>query len=63
MDDDNFGVVWTGEIVPQKSGFYQLGIITTCKVNLFLNDSLIVNTSYHFRDEYNDPRLRKSCPD
>jgi beta-glucosidase len=37
-----------------------LGIITTCKVNLYLNDSLIANTSYHFRDEFNDPRLRKS---
>jgi beta-glucosidase len=62
MDDDNFGVIWTGEIVPRKSGFYQLGIITTCNVNLYLDDSLIANTSYHFRDEYNDPRLRKSAP-
>ncbi len=61
MDDDNFGVVWSGELKPHKSGFYQLGIITTCNVNLFLNDSLIANTSYHFRDEYNDPRLRKSA--
>ena len=62
MDDDNFGVVWNGEITPSKSGPYQLGIITTCNVNLYLNDSLIANTSYHFRDEYNDPRLRKSPP-
>jgi beta-glucosidase len=62
MDDDNFGVVWSGEIEPQKSGFYQLGIITTCNVNLYLDDSLIANTSYHFRNEYNDPRLRKSTP-
>ena len=60
MDDDNFGVVWSGELKPFKSGSYQLGIITTCNVNLYLNDSLIANTSYHFRDEYNDPRLRKS---
>ena len=62
MDDDNFGVVWNGDLRPHKSGFYQLGIITTCNVNLYLNDSLIANTSYHFRDEYNDPRLRKSIP-
>ena len=62
MDDDNFGVVWSGQIQPPKSGYYQLGIITTCNVNLYLNDSLIANTSYHFRDEYNDPRLRKSPP-
>ncbi len=60
MDDDNFGVKWNGDITPDKSGLYQLGIITTCKVNLYLDDSLIANTSYHFRDEFNDPRLRKS---
>ncbi len=62
MDDDNFGVRWTGELRPDRTGTYQLGIITTCKVNLYLDDSLIANTSYHFRDEYNDPRLRKSVP-
>ena len=62
MNDDNFGVKWKGEITPSTSGIYQLGIITTCKVNLYLNDSVIANTSYHFRDEFNDPRLRKSKP-
>jgi beta-glucosidase len=62
MDDDNFGVRWTGEISPDRSGSFQLGVITTCKVNLYLDDSLIANTTYHFRDEYNDPRLRKSVP-
>ncbi|HXD79462.1 MAG TPA: glycoside hydrolase family 3 C-terminal domain-containing protein [Puia sp.] len=61
MDDDNFGVRWTGELTPETSGDYQLGIITTCRVRLFLDDSLIAFTSYHFRDEYNDPRLRKSA--
>jgi beta-glucosidase len=60
MNDDNFGVRWTGEIIPEKTGDYQLGIITTCKVNLYLNDTVIVKTTYHFRDEFNDPRLRKS---
>ena len=62
MNDDNFGVRWQGEITPDHTGSYQLGIITTCKVNLYLNDSLIANTSYHFRDEFNDPRLRNSKP-
>jgi len=60
MDDDNFGVRWSGEIKPDATGEYQLGIITTCKVNLYLNDSIIANTAYHFRDEFGDPRLRKS---
>ena len=62
MNDDDFGVRWQGEIIPERSGSYQLGIITTCKVNLYLNDSLVANTSYHFRDEFNDPRLRHSNP-
>jgi len=62
MNDDDFGVKWKGELTPATSGLYQLGIITTCKVNLYLNDSIVANTSYHFRDEFNDPRLRKSKP-
>lgn len=60
MNGDDFGVKWSGEITPDASGNYQVGIITTCKVNLYLDDSLVANTSYHFRDEFNDPRLRNS---
>lgn len=62
MDDDNFGVRWSGDLRPDRSGTYQLGIITTCKVHLYLNDSMIADTKYHFRDEFGDPRLRKSGP-
>ena len=62
MDADNFGVIWNGEIVPEHSGIYQLGIITTCKVSIYLDDSLIIFTAYHYRDEYGDPRLKKSSP-
>ncbi|HPH46435.1 MAG TPA: glycoside hydrolase family 3 C-terminal domain-containing protein [Chryseolinea sp.] len=60
MDDDNFSARWSGEIKPDRSGFYQIGIISTCNTKLFLNDSLVAKTTYHFRDEYGDPRLRKS---
>ena len=62
MDTDNFSVRWTGELMPDHTGLYQLGVITTCKADLFLNDSLMVNTPYHFRNEFGDPRLRKSDP-
>lgn len=62
MDDDNFGVRWTGELKPTQSGIYQLGFIGTCNTQLYLNDSLIAKTVYHFRNEYGDPRLRKSVP-
>lgn len=60
MNDDNFSVRWSGEIKPDRTGIYQLGIISTCNTKLFLNDSLVAKTTYHFRDEYGDPRLRKS---
>ena len=62
MDDDNFSVRWSGELIPIKSGQYQLGIISTCNTDLYLNDSVVANTSYHFRNEYGDPRLRKTDP-
>lgn len=62
MDDDNFSVRWSGELTPGMSGSYQLGVISTCNTKLYLNDSLVAKTVYHFRDEYGDPRLRKSVP-
>lgn len=62
MDDDNFGVRWTGILQPDQSGIYQLGFIGTCNTKLYLDDSIIAKTVYHFRDEYGDPRLRKSVP-
>jgi beta-glucosidase len=62
MDDDNFGVRWTGMLQPDQSGVYQLGFISTSRTRLYLDDSLIAKTAYHFRDEYGDPRLRKSVP-
>jgi beta-glucosidase len=60
MDDDNFSVRWTGELVPDKTAMYQLGFVSTTNTRLYLNDSLVAKTIYHFRDEYGDPRLRKS---
>jgi beta-glucosidase len=62
MEDDNFSVRWTGELVPDKTAVYQLGFVSTTNTRLYLNDSLIARTIYHFRDEYGDPRLRKSPP-
>jgi beta-glucosidase len=62
LDDDNFGVRWTGTLEPKITDQYQIGFISTCKVKLWLDDSLVASTVYHFRDEYGDPRLRKSVP-
>ncbi|WP_416306429.1 glycoside hydrolase family 3 C-terminal domain-containing protein [Neptunicella sp. SCSIO 80796] len=60
MDDDNFGVRWTGDIVVDSDGEYQLGIISSCNAKLYLDGELVASTKYHFRDEYGDPRLKKS---
>lgn len=60
MNDDDFGVRWAGSIVPETTGMYQLGMISVCKTQLYLNDSLIAKTTYGFRDEYGDPRLNRS---
>lgn len=60
MDDDNFGVRWSGELVPEISGEYQLGVISTCNTKVHLNGELVASTPYHFRDEYGDPRTKKS---
>jgi beta-glucosidase len=60
MNDDNFSVRWSGELIPDQTAVYQLGFVSTTNTRLYLNDSLIARTIYHFRDEYGDPRLRKS---
>ena len=60
MDDDNFGVRWSGQLQPEISGKYQIGVISTCNTKVYLNDELIASTPYHFRDEYGDPRTKKS---
>jgi len=60
MGDDNFSVRWRGELIPDKTASYQLGFVSTCNTRLYLDDSLVAKTIYHFRDEYGDPRLRKS---
>ena len=60
IDDDDFSVRWRGELTPDESGRYQLGLASTCNTNVYLNGELLVNTEYHFRNEYGDPRTLKS---
>lgn len=62
MDDDNFGVRWTADLTAPVSGTYQLGIISTCRTKVYLDKALILAPTYHFRDEYGDPRTFKSEP-
>jgi beta-glucosidase len=60
MADDNFGVRWTGKLVPRVSGRHQLGVQSTCNTVVRLDGKDVVETRYRLRNELADPRLRKS---
>lgn len=60
MDGDDFGVRWTSNIIPKESGTYSLGIVSTCKTKVYLDDDLIIETKSFFGDEFASPRLLKS---
>jgi beta-glucosidase len=62
MDDDAFAVRWTGTFRPETTAEYRLGLIGTSRYRLFLEDSLLVESTYGYRNEYGDPRLRATDP-
>jgi beta-glucosidase len=62
MDDDNFGVRWTGSFTARKTGYHQIGVITTCNTQLYFEGKEVAKTDYHFRNEYGDPRLVQAEP-
>lgn len=60
---DTFSVRWSGTIRAPASGAYRLGLWGTMKYRLYLDDSLVVESVYPWRDgEFPDPRLRQSGP-
>jgi len=63
MNPNDFGVRWTGTLRPPATGTYRLGVTTTMRVEVTLDDSIIVHTGYPQRDdEFPDPRLAQSEP-
>jgi len=63
MNIDDFGVRWTGTFRPPQSGTYRLGLIGTIKFQLYLDDSLVVQSVYPTHDgEFPDPRFAQSEP-
>jgi len=60
LNDDDFAVRWTGSLTPEKSGRYLIGLNSTCNTNVYIDGKLVRDTTYHFRNEYGDPRLKKS---
>ncbi|HEX7061318.1 MAG TPA: glycoside hydrolase family 3 C-terminal domain-containing protein [Woeseiaceae bacterium] len=62
MNDDDFGVRWTGVLRPGKSGLYRLGVISTMKFEFYLGDRELFRSSYNYRDELGDPRVVATPP-
>ncbi|GAC1655810.1 MAG: glycoside hydrolase family 3 protein [Gemmatimonadaceae bacterium] len=63
MNPDDFGVRWSGTLVPPKTGVYRLGLSGTVRFRLRLDDSVVARSSYPARaDEYPDPRQVVSAP-
>jgi beta-glucosidase len=60
MNDDDFGVRWTGKLTPRVSGRYELGMLSTCNTTVSLDGQALIATRYHYRNELADPRLRRS---
>ncbi|MEP6989506.1 MAG: glycoside hydrolase family 3 C-terminal domain-containing protein [bacterium] len=61
MNPDDFSVRWTGQLTPPQSGTYRLGLVGTMKFRLYLNDSVLVRSTYPARDgEAPDPRTVES---
>ena len=61
MNNNDFGVRWSGTFTPPVTGAYRLGVIGTMRVQLFLDDSVVVRSVYPQRDnEFPDPRLSQT---
>lgn len=63
MNVDDFGVRWTATLQPSQTGTYRLALVGTIKFQLYLDDSLLVQSVYPTRDdEFPDPRFAQSEP-
>jgi len=61
LDPDDFGVRWTATFRPPHTGTYRLGLVGTVKFQLYLDDSLVVQSVYPTHDgEFPDPRVAQS---
>src|SRR5204863_4194478 len=63
MNVDDFGVRWTAMLLPPHTGTYRLALVGTLKFQLYLDDSLLVQSVYPTHDgEFPDPRFAQSEP-
>ncbi len=60
---DDFAVRWTGTLRPAQAGTYRLGLVGTVKYRLFVDDALLVESTYPQRSgEFPDARPTYSKP-
>src|SRR5438132_8109720 len=63
MNVDDFGVRWTATLRPAHTGTYRLALVGTVKFQLYLDDSLVVQSVYPTHDgEFPDPRFAETEP-
>lgn len=62
LNDGDFTVRWSGELEPEESGLYQLGFITTCKINLIFDDSMLINTDFFPIQYFGEPQFLSTAP-
>ena len=63
MNVDDFGVRWTATLRPTHTGTYRLALVGTVKFQLYLDDSLVVQSVYPTHDgEFPDPRFAQTEP-
>ncbi len=62
LNDDNFAVKWQGSLTAPITGEYRFAFRSTCNSKLFIDGKEVLNTKYHFRDEYGDPRHLQTDP-
>ena len=63
MNADDFGVRWTATLRPTHTGTYRLALVGTVKFQLYLDDSLVVQSVYPTHDgEFPDPRVAETEP-
>ena len=64
IKDDNFSVRWTGEIVPQESGNYRIGLKASSAGKVYFNGDLKFNFNddHSPKTKYFDVKLEKGVP-
>jgi beta-glucosidase len=61
MDVDDFGVRWTATFRAPRTGAYRLALVGTVRFQLYLDDSLVVQSVYPTHDgEFPDPRFAQT---